>query len=92
MRQQPDAPATSLLAKRWICSPSRKTLPSTGVIRRLSMRSRVDLPQPFGPIIAVKWPSGMATVKSRAMIFAVAEGEVFAAQAGGCVCHFLRDS
>lgn len=83
LRQQAIRRATSLLAKRWICSPSRNTLPSTGDIRRLSVRSNVDLPQPFGPIMAVKWPSGMATDKSRAMIFAVAEGQVFAAQAGG---------
>jgi hypothetical protein len=40
-----------------------------GVIRRLRVRSSVDLPQPLGPIMAVKWPSGMVTFSDSAMVF-----------------------
>ncbi len=46
--------ATSLLAYCWICAPSSQTWPLAGVIRRLRVRNSVDLPQPLGPIMAVK--------------------------------------
>lgn len=60
--------ATSLLAYCWICAPSSQTWPLAGVIRRLRVRNSVDLPQPLGPIMAVKWPSGMVTFSDSAMV------------------------
>jgi hypothetical protein len=68
LRQQPDAAGHLFAGKALDLLAVENTLPSTGVIRRLRVRSSVDLPQPFGPIIAVKWPSGWHVQRS-AMVF-----------------------
>jgi hypothetical protein len=44
--------------------PSRITRPAEGVISRDKALSSVDFPQAFGPMIAVKEPSGIETDKS----------------------------
>ena len=49
----------------WIGSPSSSTWPTVRLEQPGQVRSRVDLPQPFGPMIVVTWPSGMVEVRSR---------------------------
>ena len=51
----------------WIDLPSRITLPLAGGSSRASARSAVLLPQPFGPISTLTFPSGMVRVRSVAM-------------------------
>src|SRR4051794_35102852 len=43
-------------------APSSSTRPVCGVIRRLMPRRSVDLPEPFGPTIAVSCPAGISRV------------------------------
>lgn len=54
LRQQPDAASNLFTGVLLICAPSSQTWPLAGVIRRLRVRNSVDLPQPLGPIMAVK--------------------------------------
>ncbi|CAM5535012.1 hypothetical protein SVIOM342S_01208 [Streptomyces violaceorubidus] len=42
-------------------SPSSTTVPPVGLSSRDRVRSRVDLPQPFGPMMVVITPGGIAT-------------------------------
>ena len=47
---------------------------------RLRTRSRVDLPQPDGPIIAVTWRSGMSrSMLLQGLLLAIVEVELLAA-------------
>ena len=55
---RPRRRATSLVGRRWICSPSRITCPVVGRSSRARARSSVDLPQALGPTITVTLPSG----------------------------------
>jgi hypothetical protein len=57
LRQQAE-PARDLAE---ISLPSSTTRPAAGDSSRDSARSRVDLPQAFGPTMTVKDPSGMAS-------------------------------
>ncbi len=50
----PNCCATCLAGRSVIAVPSSKTWPSEGVSTREQARSNVDLPQPFGPMMAVK--------------------------------------
>ena len=63
--RSPSRRATCFVASERISAPSSMTLPARGLSIRTSARSSVDLPHAFGPTIAVKPPSGIATLRSR---------------------------
>ena len=53
-----------------ISSPATRTWPPSTGVSPASARSRVDLPQPEGPIKAVTWPLGifMLTLNSACLL------------------------
>ena len=61
----PSRRATCFVGSDWICAPSSSTEPARGLSIRTSARRSVDLPQAFGPTMAVKPPGGTATLRSR---------------------------
>jgi hypothetical protein len=68
LRQQPDAAGNLFTGVLLDLRAVEPDMAAGGVIRRLRVRSSVDLPQPLGPIMAVKWPSGMVTFSDSAMV------------------------
>ncbi|KQB83080.1 hypothetical protein Cocul_02052 [Corynebacterium oculi] len=48
--------------------PSRVISPEAGASTRARARSRVDFPQPLGPMMAVKVPWGISTLSSVEMV------------------------
>ncbi len=64
----PSRRATSFDGSDVITLPSRCTAPVLGFSILASARSRVDLPQAFGPMITVKDSSGIVTSRPVATI------------------------
>ena len=56
----PRVRATAFAGVEWMARPSSNTRPACGRRMRASARSRVDLPQAFGPTITLNRPSGTA--------------------------------
>lgn len=56
--------ATDLDGSENTSSPSSSTAPPCGCNNRAKVRSNVDLPQPFGPMMTVKEPGGMRVSSS----------------------------
>ncbi len=54
-----------------ISIPSISTVPSVGLSRPARMCIRVDLPDPDGPITAVRWPRGISSETPRSASTAV---------------------
>ncbi|KAG1320778.1 hypothetical protein G6F63_014097 [Rhizopus arrhizus] len=46
-------------------SPSRSICPEVASSKPASMRSKVDLPDPDGPITATVWPAGISRLMPR---------------------------
>ena len=62
---RPRRVATDFVDCRWMSSPSKTTVPWTGLRSRASAHSSVGFPQPLAPIATVISPGGMAAVRAR---------------------------